>query len=454
MKATDKVDFSKFGVKFQENLAKMIMLDRAYSDQIGEVLDTGYFETRYLQTFTKLIYEYKEKYKVHPSLETMVTIVQTQIPEDEITKKRVKDFLVRVYSDPKIDGKDFIQDTALDFCRKQKLKEAILQSVKLLEKSSFDSIADVINNALKLGQSNDFGYDYIKDFEERFKLKARNPMSTGWKEIDNIMEGGLGSGELGVAIAGTGAGKSHILTHLGAVALKAGKTVVHYTLELSDVVVARRYDSCLTRVKLNDLNAFKDQILEDIQEVEGSLVIKEYPTKSITPNGIKNHLSKLKLRGIDADMIIVDYADLLRSSKSYSEKRHDLESIYEELRSVAQENECPLWTVSQTNRQGYNAELVTAESISESFSKCFVSDFIFTLSRTVEDKENNSGRFFIAKNRFGMDGVKFELHMDTSKVLIKIDNNPQSVGMASLPALGQEERLKKYYKELMKKEKK
>jgi replicative DNA helicase len=127
----------------------------------------------------------------------------------------------------------------------------------------------------------------------------------------------------------------------------------------------------------------------------------------------------LKKRGIKPDMVIVDYADLLKPVKSYGEKRHDLEGIYEELRSIAQTYECPVWTCSQTNRGGLNAEVITMESISEAFNKCFVADFIFSLSRTAQDKQANTGRFFIAKNRNGPDGLVFPIFMDTSNVSIK-----------------------------------
>jgi len=150
-------------------------------------------------------------------------------------------------------------------------------------------------------------------------------------------------------------------------------------------------------------------------------------------------------------MIIVDYADLINPKKSYGEKRHDLESIYEELRGIAQEHKCPIWTVSQTNRTGYNAELVTMESISEAFSKCFVADFIFTLSRTTEDKNNNTGRFFVAKNRFGPDGLIYPIKMDTSNVKISVEQNsidPSAVGKNA--AKEQKDLLREKYKELQK----
>ena len=60
------------------------------------------------------------------------------------------------------------------------------------------------------------------------------------------------------------------------------------------------------------------------------------------------------------------------------------------------------------------------EQISEAFNKCFVADFICTLSRTIEDKQNNKAKMFIAKNRNGPDGIVYDLFMDTSSVCIKM----------------------------------
>ena len=59
-------------------------------------------------------------------------------------------------------------------------------------------------------------------------------------------------------------------------------------------------------------------------------------------------------------------------------------------------------------------------SISEAFAKCFVADFIFSLSRTMTDKAKNKGRFFIAKNRFGPDGLVYSVFMDTACVKINV----------------------------------
>ena len=289
-----------------------------------------------------------------------------------------------------------------------------------MQRSSYDEISSKINNALNLGADNDLGYDYMVDFEKRFELIARDPVTTGWTYIDNITGGGLGKGELGVCVAPTGGGKSMVLTHLGAEALKAGKCVVHYSFELLDSVICRRYDSCLTEINLSSIIVNKEKVRKIVENVPGKLIVKQYPTKSASSVTLKAHLEKLKRRGFNPDMIIVDYADLLKPVNREREKRNELESIYEELRAIAMEMECPVWTASQTNRSGLNAEIITMESISEAFNKCFVADFIFSVSRTPEDKISNEGRIFIAKNRNGQDGMVYPIFMDTSSVKIKV----------------------------------
>jgi replicative DNA helicase len=416
--------FSKFGKSFQEKLVKTILFDRNFANQMEEVLDTSYLELKYLQVFVDLLFQHKQSYP-HPTYEAMVSVVRTQTEDysDSIIKQ-VIEFMARIKSNAiGDDDEEYVKEKSLDFCKKQKLKEAILKSVDLLQSQSFDQIQKVINEAMNLGADNDHGHDYHEDILDRFEMKMRNPVSTHWDEIDMITKGGLGKRELGVVVAPTGAGKSMALAHLGAMAVIKGKTVVHYTLELADTVVGQRYDSCITGIELKNLMSMKEAIVGIIEHIPGQLIIKEYPTKSASTRTISTHLEKLKQKGINPDMIIVDYADLLKPTPSgfkTQELRHSLGNTYEELRGIGQVWDIPVWTASQTNRSGLNAEVITMESISEAFSKCFVADFICSISRTVEDKTENKGRMFVAKNRNGVDGIVYPMEIDTAKVHLRV----------------------------------
>ena len=418
---TKQDTFQKFGKNFQEKLCHLMLQDRTFCDQISEVIDVEFIQYEHLRVFVNMLTDYRTKYRQHPSYETMATIITSEVPNyTDALKKQITQFYAKVINNSEIESMDFIKDHAIDFCRKQVLKKAMIQSVHLLKSSSFEEIQKVIEEAMKLGTNVDFGHDWHMDIDERYRVKTRNPITTGWNRFDEITQGGFGQSELGVVIAPTGAGKSMALVHIGGTALKESKTVIYYTLELAEGVVGQRFDSRITGIKLNDLLRNKFNVVEKLKEIKGHLIIKEYPSKSASTQTIRSHIERLKKRGITPDMIIVDYADLLKPVKSQGEKRHELESIYEELRGIAQRERCTVITASQTNRGGLNAEVITMEAISEAFSKCFVADFIFSLSRTPQDKQANTGRVFIAKNRNGPDGLVFPIFADWSNVTMKV----------------------------------
>lgn len=194
MSNNDKVSFSKYGKTFQEKLAFIILDDRVFADRMMEVLNVEFLEYKYLQAFTEKVFQYKAKYGSQPSHDTMKTIIKSGIDDlNEALQKQLRDYYARALTNINIlESSEYIKDTALDFCRKQKLREAMMKSSTLLQKCSFDEISVLINNALKAGADADFGYDYIKDFDKRFEFSGRETITTGWQRMDEITGGGAG----------------------------------------------------------------------------------------------------------------------------------------------------------------------------------------------------------------------------------------------------------------------
>lgn len=411
--AEERVSFEKHGNTFQKNLVKIILTDRPFADQISEILRPNFLTLGYLGTFIEILKDYKREFNIHPGLQTIETNIRIKLKTaSDSDKAKMFKLLKELEKEPEVPDAEFIKKESLDFCMKQNMKGAMSKCIDLLENSSFESIRKIIDDALKLGADNNFGHDYIADFEERFVENPRTPITTGWKYLDEITQGGIGCGELAVVIAPTGAGKSFCLVNLGATALKAGKNVVYYTLELKDTVIGNRFDSCITGIELDNLRSNKDKVLEIVKELGAKLIVKQYPTGKASTLTIRNHLHKLISSGFKPGYVLVDYADILSPGGEFEAKRHGLQSIYEDLRAIAMEFDIPVVTASQTNRTGVNAEVITMEAISEAFNKCFIADLIFSLSRTIKDKQRNEGRVYVAKNRNGEDGVIFPATID------------------------------------------
>ena len=96
------------------------------------------------------------------------------------------------------------------------------------------------------------------------------------------------------------------------------------------------------------------------------------------------------------------------------EVRHALGNIYEDLRGLAGEIDVPVWTASQANRSALDEDVIEAQKVAESYSKVMTADYVMSLSRKVEDKVANTGRFHIIKNRFGPDGLTYPAKVNTN----------------------------------------
>ncbi|MAH42634.1 hypothetical protein CL614_02815 [archaeon] len=430
----ENTSFGQYGKSFQEKIFQAFITDTTWAAQMIEVMTPEFFEHAYIQYLTKRYFSYYEKYKCFPTLPLLVTIIRDDLREgnDVILRDQIIEFLHRIKSNPSVGDLKFVKDKSLDFCKKQALKEALEGAVDLIATEQYDSIVSLMKKAISRGEPATLGHNFFEDCEARFIKINRSTCPTGIKEIDkkDILNGGLGRGELGVITAPTGVGKSHFLVHVGSEALRAGKNVIHYTFELSERSVGLRYDSNLCSISSNDIVERKDEVIEKYNNSElGRLIIKEYPTGSASILTIRNHIEKLLLKSFVPSLVIIDYADIMRSSRTYDSLRHELKLVYEELRNLAMELNIPIWTASQANRDAANSDIVGLENMSEAYGKAMVADVVLSLSRKPAEKASGHGRLFIAKNRAGRDGLLFPIKIDCSisKISIIEDSSEMTI---------------------------
>jgi len=425
--------FSQYGKNFQEKILQCLFTDRSWSTQMTEIMTPEYFDLKYLQYLCKSYFSYYQKYKDFPTLPLLVTIIRDNLKEgkDTILRDQIVEFLQRIRVNPDVGDLQFVKDKTLDFCKKQAMKEALEKAVELIATDNIDSVVDLMKNALAAGTPSAIGHDFFEDTEARFVRTRRVTCPTGLNQLDSkdILNGGLGRGELGVVIAPTGVGKSHFLVQMGAEALRVGKNVVHYTFELSETAVGLRYDSNLCLIPSGEVIDRKDEVLDFYKSNSlGRLIIKEYPTGTASVQTLRNHIEKLLLKSFVPSVIIIDYADIMKSSRRFDSLRHELKLVYEELRNLSMDLNLPIWTASQANREASNAEVVGLENMSEAYGKAMVADVVLSISRKPNEKATGAGRIFVAKNRAGRDGMLFPMRIDTSMSRFElIDTNEMSM---------------------------
>jgi len=426
---SENVDnLSKYGQSYQTKVVANLVVDRPFLEQVSDILETKYFEADTNKWIVDLTKKYFHKYKNTPTTDYFKTEVQKI--SDNTLQQNVLGQLKAVYQNTQHTDKEWVKSEFVTFCKNQNFKNVILNSVELLKSGQFDKIEKMVRDAVKVGQTADLGLDYKEDIEVRFEEVNRRTVATNWDVIDELMDGGLGPGELGVIVAPSGIGKTWVLSALGAAAVKAGKNVLHYTLELTQNYVGQRYDTIFTSIPSSDLKENKDEIKEKVSRLRGGLMIKYYPPKGITANTIAAHIDMVRQTKFQPDLIIIDYADLLVSTSSKNNSDYaEQGGIYIDLRAMSGEYQIPIWTASQTNRSAIDSEVIQADKIADSYAKVMNADFIISVSRKDADKLNNTARFHVMKNRFGQDGLTFPAKMDTNKGMIEVyaNNSPNGI---------------------------
>ena len=402
---------NQYGHEFQIKVLSSLLTHKEFLVNIHDIISDEYFENPAQKWAIKEVLRYYDKYHTTPSLDILK--VELLKVDNEVLQLSIKEQLKLAYvtSD---DDLEYVQEEFTNFCKNQQLKKALMSSVDLLKAGDFDGIRFIVDNALKAGQDKNIGHEYVKDIESRYRENSRETVPTPWPKINQLLQGGLGNGDFGLIFGNPGGGKSWSLVAIGGHAVRLGYNVLHYTLELGEEYVGKRYDAFFTKIPVNKVDSHRDKIEELIPQLPGQLIIKEYPTGRASVSTIESHIAKSTSMGVKPDLVIIDYVDLLSSRKTNRERKDEIDDIYTSTKGLARQLNIPIWSVSQVNRAGAQDKVIQGDKAAGSYDKIMITDFCMSLSRKKEDKVNNTGRFHLMKNRYGMDGITFGLEADTS----------------------------------------
>tara|TARA_Y100000385_G_scaffold13594_1_gene13809 strand:- start:92 stop:1462 length:1371 start_codon:yes stop_codon:yes gene_type:complete len=410
---------NQYGHDFQIKVISSLLTHKEFLTNIHDIISTDYFENQAQKWVIQEVLRYYDKYHTTPSLDILK--VELQKVDNDVLQLSIKEQLKLAFVSSDEDLA-YVQEEFTNFCRNQQLKKALMSSVDLLKAGDFDGIRYIVDNALKAGQDKNLGHEYIKDIEERYRENSRKTLPTPWKKINDILQGGLGNGDFGLIFGSPGGGKSWSLVALGGYAVRMGYNVIHYTLELGEDYVGKRYDAFFTGINVSDINQYKSTVEEILPNLEGQLIIKEFPTGRATMSTIESHIKKVEGLGVKADLVIIDYVDLLSSGRKNRERKDEIDDIYTSTKGLARELDIPIWSVSQVNRAGANDDIIEGDKAAGSYDKLMITDFSMSLSRKKEDKVKGTGRFHIMKNRYGQDGITFAVKANVSTGHFEVHN--------------------------------
>jgi archaellum biogenesis ATPase FlaH len=213
-------------------------------------------------------------------------------------------------------------------------------------------------------------------------------------DLDKHLNGGLNRKEMTVFSANSGVGKSITMSNLSFNFLKQGLNVCYISLELSEEVVAKRFDSIMTGVGQSEIFKNVSRVAILVQEMcrkMGRLIIKRMPESTTNANHIRAYLKEYeRMYGHIPDVLCVDYMDIMTSNNKISAENLFVKDKYiaEELRSIANDFDLVLITASQQNRSGMQVknEELGQSAVAGGISKVNTADNWISIIQTPQMK--------------------------------------------------------------------
>jgi len=414
-----------YGPQFQTKVIGALLTQKNFLVNVSDSLEKEYFENQANQWIIGKVQEYFQHYHTVPTMEVLSTEVKKI--DNDVLKIAITEGLREAYKESQSKDLEWIENEFTSFCKNQQVKKAIMTSVDLLGMGDYDSIKMLMNNALKAGEDKNIGHEYDKDIESRYRMDDRNAIPFPWPVFNSLTQGGMGKGDLVLVFGNPGGGKSWAVIDMGAYAAAMGFNVLHYSLELAEGYVGKRYDAVFTGLPVDTLDQHRAKVEETIGKVKGKVVIKEYPPKRASFDTIQAHIQQLEMQhDFKPDLIIIDYLDYVKSQGRGrgGERKDEIDDVYVGAKALARELGIPIISPSQANRGAAKSSIIEGDNAAGSYEKIMIGDIIISLARGRKDKVNGTGRWHFMKNRYGADGLTFGSKIDTSNGKIDIYETP------------------------------
>jgi replicative DNA helicase len=404
------------GYNFSEGLQRGILyLYKSNHDchlQIDHLIKPEYFEFPSHSNIFTVVRNYFVKYHKLPTNDIILENVKELVRERENLEDYSDELtLIDQVDKESLENIEYLMDSVEKFARRESLKNAIRECVGLMETDNPDACEEVVRKALTVSRTVDTGQEYYVDLSDRWKReieeKDQNRFGTIYPSHNAQLEGGHCAKELCMVVAPPGVGKSLYLVNQSVKALTEGRKVLYISLEMAEDKIAKRFDSISCCIPNHTLKNPETQLtlkkrLEYFQsQYPGSrLFIKEYPTGLANVNTIRSLLVQLRnYEDFVPDVIFVDYLELLRPCRKIDAEYIAQQRIAEELRGLAVEHNCLVWTATQTNREGKKVAIIDDTELGDSYGKIRVCDWAISLNQKPEEYDNGTMRVFVMKSR-------------------------------------------------------
>lgn len=325
------------------------------------------------------------------------------------------------------------------FCQRRGLERAIVQAPSLIQEGKYGDVEEMIKEALTISLHTNLGLEYFHDPVTRLMnmRNSDNTIPTLYAELDECLGGGVRRKEMFLVSANSGGGKSIVMSNFGLNFMSQGLNVLYISLELSEEMIAKRFDSMVTGISSIEILPRAKEVAQTIISKEsshGKLFITRMPTGSTT-NDFRAYLKEFELKhNFVPDVLIVDYLDLMGANE-YT-KAGDVfdkdKKASEQLRDLIHDYNMVLITAAQQNRSAIDATDLNQSHIAGGISKINTTDIYLSIIMNDQMRAKGIIAFQFLKTR-SSDGVGKTINLNWSAKTLRITSNKTGTSLNFTP---------------------
>lgn len=310
----------------------------------------------------------------------------------------------------------YVVEKVLGRERQRALMMAVEQAGELHLKGEYDAILPAIQRADTVGRlTSGKGVDLRASLDARtrarIKHKAPERFGTGVAEIDDVMDGGLSlDNPLGLFIGGLKSGKSLALDAIALHLASVGQHVAQFTLENGENEVLLRHDAAVSGIPMSQVYSRADEVHERVSDWfslhQGSIWVRKMPSSASVKDTEIELDAKRHEDGWTPTVILWDYTKLFSANdpKRWDGRPQELGAITLEMRECLERRRCVGWSAAQVKNSALEKETPSAADIGYSTEMMENVDIGIAICRTLEERNDDLVRFFVAASRFSADG--------------------------------------------------
>jgi replicative DNA helicase len=404
--------------QFENIIIFNALMDQSYLETIIDYVDPVYFNNKKIQTVFSVLKNFYIEHQCVPNITELKAHLNTQEQKDAL-----KETVLSFNAIDKKYNKDLLIKNTERFLKERAVLHTVVETSLEVKSGQIESsnILKKFEKACGISLIDDLGFNYLQQIDDHCQdlQKVFKTISTGWKWLDSHLGGGfMADGRaLYVFFGITNVGKSIFLGNIATNVLNQNKTVLLVTLEMPEQVYAKRISAQLSKIPCDDLrlqiNPLK-KFLNDykVKNKDSHLIIKEFPTKSVTVLNIKTYINKLIKNNIKPDIIIIDYINLIAPPTNNLSSYESVKQITEGLRALTYEFNCPIISATQATRAAVTASKPELDKTSESMGLSHTVDAQISIWTEEGDTDLGIIHMGIEKNRFGPRQVYTHLNID------------------------------------------